>query len=78
MHAVALVVPAIRRSAFAAVCGGALIAVFVLALLGVPPAPWGTTSYSMAVLALLLGLAESHGHAARREAGVSAASEQTA
>ena len=51
-----------ERSAAAVLCCAALMATCVLGALGMPPALWGTSSYSVAVLAVLFGLAESRHH----------------
>ena len=51
-----------ERSAAAALCCAALVATSVLGVLGVAPARWGASSYSVAVLAVLFGLAESRRH----------------
>lgn len=48
------------RSAAAALCCMALLATCVIAVLGVAPSRWGASAYSVAVLAVLFGLAESH------------------
>ena len=48
-----------ERSAAPALCCAALIATCVIGVLGFAPARWGASSYSVAVLAVLFGLAES-------------------
>ena len=53
------------RSAMAGVCFAALLATCVIGVLGVAPSRWGASAYSVAVLAVLFGLAES-----RRDTGV--------